>query len=149
LRYYHAVRGSSRLTQALGSGMKFFSRLLVILLPINASHATNLCDILDHAEDFQEKSIRIAVQAVAAQHQFDIALTDPSCPSRNIFLSAGQQFGKNPEFMRLMKTLYPGYPHDDRSTNAHFRVIVTGKLFRQRNRGLLMTYLELENIERA
>jgi hypothetical protein len=149
LRYYLAVRGSGRLAQALGSGMKFFSRLLATLLPITASHAAGLCDILDHPQDFQDKSIRIAVQAVAAQHQFDIALTDPSCPSRNVFLSAGQQFWQNPEFMRLMKTLYPGYPHDDRSTNAHFRVIVTGKLFRQKNRGLLMTYLELESIERA
>lgn len=86
------------------------------------------------------------VVALAALHEFDIALTDPSCPKRSIFLSAGGSFQSDAEFNKLIRTLYPGYPGDDGYSDEKVKANVKGKVVRVENRELLMTYLDLSEI---
>jgi hypothetical protein len=111
-------------------------------------HATTLCEVVNQIDSYNGKSVRIRVQAEAALHEFDVALTDPNCPNKNIFLSAGREFENDAVFMWVMRQLYPGYPHDDAYSHAKPELIVEGKVFQQTNRGLRMTYLELSKLQR-
>ena len=109
-------------------------------------HAS-LCSITENPEEFENKVVSIDIKAQAALHQFDVLLTDDACPKRGMFLRVGTRFSANMVFLAFMRKLYPRFPDDDGYTDDLVEARVKGKVVRVENRGLLMTYLELEEID--
>ena len=101
---------------------------------------------MNNVDAYQDVTVAFDALASAALHEFDVALSNEKCAKRNVFLRAGSKFDKDTAFVAMMKQLYPGYPDDDGYTDAKVRINVVGKVVRIRNRGLLMTYLELQSI---
>ena len=97
---------------------------------------------------FENNNVSMRVVAVAALHEFEVALSDNSCPGTSIFLSVGNEFKDDETFLWMMKQLYPGYPSDDAYRDIGVPINVKGTVVRKQNRNLLMTYLELKSIER-
>jgi hypothetical protein len=112
----------------------------------NVSTETTLCAVVRNPEVYEGRIVAMDIQAKAALHQFDVALTSPDCPLRNIFLKAGIQFLEDKAFMVFVRKLHPGFPDDDEYTDHLADAHVVGKIVRLENRDLLMTYLELQEI---
>ena len=111
-----------------------------------ALEETSLCHVMEHIDTFANANVSMNVAAVAAPHEFDVVLSDDSCPGRYIFLSAGSEFREDKNFVWMMKRLYPGYPSDDGHRDTKVPIHVRGTIVRKKNQNLLMTYLELQSI---
>ena len=125
--------------------MRAASAFLCLALCGNAS-GTALCEVVSNVDAYQETVVTLDALAVAALHQFDVALLDENCPNRNLFLRTDAKFGKDEVFMSVLKQLYPGYPENEDHTAVRVPVTVVGKVVHVRNRGLQMTYLELQSV---
>lgn len=116
--------------------------------PENVSNKVTLCRVVEDISAFENISVTMEVRAQAALHEFDVALADEACPNRNIFLSAEKKFQDNKLFMHMLLQLYPDYPNGGAYNDVKVGATVTGKIIRKKNRNLLMTYLELQSIDK-
>lgn len=130
---------------------KFALLCLLFFLAACAAESTkrdsvSLCDVAENPAAYQGEKVSMTVQAVAAAHEFSVALTNPSCPNRAIFLSAGSMLNNDSNLNAIIRALYPGYPQDDGYSEKAVGAHVVGVVLRRMNRDLLMTYLEIESI---
>ena len=130
---------------------KCLGLLVVMVLASNAMadngpERASLCEIASNIETYEGKIVRFDASAVAALHEYDVALVDETCKKRAMFLRAGSEFVEDSAFQSMLKQLYPGFPDDDGYTSTKVPISVVGKVLRVENRGLLMSYLELVSI---
>ncbi len=136
------------------SSKRFCKCLGLLVVAVLASNAiagngperASLCEITNNIETYEGKLVRFDASAVAALHEYDVALVEETCKKRAMLLRASSEFVEDSAFQSMLKQLYPGFPDNDGYTNAKVPISVVGKVLRVENRGLLMTYLELASI---
>ncbi|HET9034066.1 MAG TPA: hypothetical protein VFN25_14325 [Dokdonella sp.] len=125
---------------------------LVFDLPAQAyeimdSDNTTFCVVAKNPELYEGKVVVMKVQAKEAGVEYGIILVSAECPGRGIFVEAGSKFLENKDFMTFMRKMYPRFPDDDEYTDEVAEARVKGKIVRLENHDLLMTYLQLQEIE--
>jgi hypothetical protein len=112
----------------------------------SAQKLTPFCDIAQNDKSLENRMVVTTALAKAGSHPYEISLTGQSCSDESIFVFADPVFEKNKNFMRLLSTLYPGYPNGDADLDARVSVFVTGKLVLRKYQGVLARVLELGSI---
>ena len=107
----------------------------------------NICDVVNNIEKYDGADVTFEAYAEAALHDFDVALYDNKCRDRNIFLRAGKKFNGDTTLMFMIKKLYPGYPNDYGCEETSVHVKLSGRIFRRKDHGLLITYVDLDAIQ--
>ena len=111
------------------------------------SDNTTLCAVMKNPGIYEGKVVVMKVQAKEAGLEYGIVLFSSECPDRGMFVKAGSKFLENKDFMSFMRKMYPGFPDNDEYTDDVSGARVKGTILRVENRDLLMTYVQLHEIE--